>query len=223
MASCEQCGAEGGVTFEACEFNPRTRERLDQTFVLCVACARRKRRSEWSAVSQADGLTRAELIERLDRFFLTSGIFDICGRCHAQGTGCCPPTCRVLGKQGCDQNNKYGKTIFCGTFICGALLTAIAECSPEIARSLQWLKREVGPVEFRVYEMISRTPSRGRATERILALPQSYPRLSELDDGAGLKQNLLRLADEVLAIRRQWKKEENEDSFAPGVDSSPGK
>lgn len=215
MATCEECGAETGVKFEACEFAQGRHERSDQIFILCVACARKKRRTELPILTYAVGLTRAALIAQLDHFFLTSGIFEICSRCHAQGTGCCPPTCRVLGDRGCDQNNKYGKTIFCSAFICSALLNALAECNAQIARKLHWLKREVGPVEFRIYEMISRTPACERETERILTLPQSYPHIEELNDGTALKQNLLQLADEVLSIRRQWKEEQ--DTFSPAL------
>ena len=59
-----------------------------------------------------------ELIVELDRFFAASGVFEICGKCHQQGTGCCPPTCRVMGTAGGDPNNKRGKTVFCAAFIC---------------------------------------------------------------------------------------------------------
>src|SRR5262249_20574598 len=144
----------------------------------------------------------------LDRFFAASGVFDICGRCHQQGTGCCPPTCRVIGAAGCDPNNKRGKTVFCAAFVCSALLNAISECDPEIGLTLRWIKRELGPAEFHIYEMITRVPAEAREQVRPLALPRRYPRpkgLSELpEDGGKMREKLAAMVDEVLALRRQW-------------------
>ncbi len=149
-------------------------------------------------------MTRRELIAELDRFFAASGVFDICRRCHEQGTGCCPPTCRVMGASGCDPNNQRGKTVFCATFVCGALLNAIAECDAEAGRTLRRAKNELGPAEFRVYEMITRVPALAREPVRPLTLPKRYPRLAGLD-GEAIRENLSALAAEVLEIRRRWR------------------
>jgi hypothetical protein len=153
--------------------------------------------------ADADGLTREELIAELDRFFAAAGVFDICARCHRQGTGCCPPTCRVMGPAGCDPNNRYGKTVFCAAFVCSALLNAIAECDPTIGRELKRIKNELGPAEYRIYEMITRVPAEAREPVRPLALPACYPPPADLD-GEKLRPKLLQLAEEVLLLRRQW-------------------
>ena len=144
------------------------------------------------------GLSRAELIAQLDQFFAASGVFDICRRCHAQGTGCCPPTCRIIKNNGC-QN---GKTLYCATFLCSALLNAISECDAELGRLLKWLKSEVGVTEWHVYEMFTRVPAAHREPGQPLALPERYPFLPELDRAA-LQKRLTTLADEVLALRRR--------------------
>ena len=148
------------------------------------------------------------MIAQLDNFFTSSGVFEICARCHEQGTGCCPPTCRVMGSRGCDPANKHGKTVFCAAFICSALMNAIAECDPQIGRALKWIKKEVGPVEFHIYEMITRVPADAREPVRPLTLPRHYPKPSELEEGNKIRENLLGLADEVLEIRRAWREKE---------------
>src|SRR5262245_54605857 len=170
--------------------------------MLCARCARSERKRLKAEPDLEDGLTRGELIAALDRFFAASGVFDICRRCHEQGTGCCPPTCRVMGSAGCDPNNKYGKTVFCGAFICSALLNAISECSPDTGRTLKWVKTEVGSAEFPIYEMITRIPRQEREPLRPLALPRRYPlpvggSLTGLADGAEIKERLGALAPEV--------------------------
>ena len=159
----------------------------------------------------AEGLTRQELIAELDRFFAAAGVFEICGRCHQQGTGCCPPTCRVMGAAGCDPANKFGKTVFCAAFVCSALLNAISECDAELGRTLKWIKRELGPVEFHIYEMITRVPADAREPLRPLALPKWYSKLAGLEDGGRIREALLSLTGEVLEIRRRWHEEEQHD------------
>jgi hypothetical protein len=178
---------------------------------LCVRCARTERKRLQNDPRAGEGLTREELISLLDCFFATSGVFDICARCHQQGTGCCPPTCRVMGAAGCDPNNKFGKTVFCATFVCSALLNAIAECDAELARTLRWLKTEVGAAEFPIYEMITRVPAEARELSRPLALPQRYPKPPDLN-GNAIKEKLLALTDEVLEIRRIWREQEQQES-----------
>lgn len=162
------------------------------------------------------GLSRQELIAELDRFFAASGVFAICAQCHQQGTGCCPPTCRVIGAAGCDPNNKYGKTVFCTTFVCSALLNAISECDPELGRTLKWIKRELGVAEFHIYEMITRVPAEAREPVRPLALPQRYPQLVDLN-GEAIKEKLAALTNEVLEIRRLWSKEEKREKAISSV------
>lgn len=174
---------------------------------LCIRCARSLRRKLQAAPEVSPGLTRGELIAMLDRFFAASGVFEICGRCHAQGTGCCPPTCRVMGATGCDPNNRYGKTVFCAAFVCSALLNAISECDPDIGRELKRIKNELGPAEYRIYEMITRVPAAAREPVRPLTLPKTYPAPPVLD-GAKLREQLLALADEILEIRRRWRPQE---------------
>jgi len=204
---CARCG--GGearryqlVSFDELEDSRRFHD--EREFVLCVRCARNERKRRQQEPTSSKGFARKELIAALDRFFAESGVFDICARCHRQGTGCCPPTCRVMGAAGCDPANKRGKTVFCAAFICSALLNAISECDPEIGRTLRWVKRELGPAEFHVYEMITRVPAEAREPVHPLALPKNYPPPEGLENGRKLRVKLMALADEVLALRRQW-------------------
>lgn len=200
---CRNCGAAGARRYLAFSFEDRTR--VDYEHVLCVRCARSERKTFQS--QPAAGITRRELIERLDAFFRASGVFEICGRCHAQGTGCCPPSCRVMGEAGCAPDNRYGKTVFCSAFVCSALLNAISEVDPVIGRELKWVKRELGPPEFHIFEMITRAPAGMRENEPPLALPESYPEPEGLDRGEDIRERLLELCDEILAIRRAWNTE----------------
>jgi len=205
---CECCGGSGARRYQLFSFDEMeggsSGFHNEQEFVLCAGCARRERVRLRVAPEQTRGLTREELIAELDRFFAASGVFDICGRCHQQGTGCCPPTCRVMGTAGCDPANKRGKTVFCAAFVCSALLNAISECDPEIGRTLRWVKRELGPAEFHIYEMITRVPAGARELVRPLVLPKRYLLPEGLENGKGMREKLAALADEVLALRRQW-------------------
>ena len=206
MTQCEQCGAANPRAFHQWTFAAPREPATVSEQQLCTACARSLRQQVRQTPSIQTGLTRAELIAQLDRFFAASGVFDICRRCHAQGTGCCPPTCRVLQAHGQahGQSNgcQSGKTLYCATFLCSALLNAISECDAELGRLLKWLKQEVGVTEWRVYEMFTRIPAAHRELGQPLALPERYPFLPELD-GAALQKHLIALADEVLALRRQ--------------------
>lgn len=207
---CQRCAAKPARRFELVGFDS-TGEASVLEFLLCVGCARAERKLLQAIPKTEAGLTREELIAELDRFFAASGVFDICARCHQQGTGCCPPTCRVMGAAGCDPNNKRGKTVFCATFVCSALLNAISECDPELGRTLRWLKTEIGTAEFPIYEMITRVPAESREPHRPLALPRSYPQPPKLD-GDAIKEKLLALTDEVLAIRRLWHEQERQEA-----------
>ena len=176
--------------------------------ILCVRCARARRKGLAATAPQGSGLTRRELIGELDRLFEASGAFEICRRCHEQGTGCCPPTCRVIGSRGCDDRNRHGKTLFCATFVCSALLNAISECDADLGRTLKYLKHELGPAEFHLYEMITRVPSGHREPVQPLILPERYPqtRLEPVgpERGRAIKEKLAALTDEVLEIRKRW-------------------
>ena len=206
---CEKCGAGRAHRYQRVWFDAAGE--ANEAFTnLCVRCARETRRA--LRENEGEGLTRRELIETLDRFFAASGVFEICARCHQQGTGCCPPTCRVMGAAGCDPDNRRGKTVFCAAFLCSALLNAISECDPDLGRKLRWIKRDLGAAEFPVYEMITRVPAAHRDPLRPLALPARYPALGDLHAEA-LRDPLLRLADEILEIRRQW---------SPPLPSPPG-
>jgi hypothetical protein len=131
-----------------------------------------------------------------------------------------------MGPAGCDQNNKYGKTVFCGAFICSALLNAISECSQDTGRALKWVKTEVGSAEFPIYEMITRIPRQEREPVRPLVLPRRYPlpvgwSPTGLADGAEIKEKLSALAPEVLEIRRRWRVLERQE-FADKIDNLSG-
>jgi hypothetical protein len=211
-ATCQSCGARAARHYQLISFSEPGYER---EFMLCARCARAERKRLNARPDLDDGLTRAEMIATLDRFFASSGVFDICRRCHQQGTGCCPTTCRVMGASGCDPNNRHGKTIFCAAFVCGALLNAISECDAEAARALKLVKTEFGRAEFHIYEMITRVPARAREPVRPLALPRRYPlsnALGALENGARLKEKLDELAAEVLEIRRRWRELERREA-----------
>lgn len=217
-STCSACGADGARHFQLFSFGAVGEPGEERRVWLCVRCARDERknrtgsgRDRLNRLRQTDqpeppaGLTRAELIAELDRFFAESGVFEICRRCHEQGTGCCPQACRALTATGCANKN-----LFCAAFVCSALLNAIAECAPQAARLLKWAKRELGPAEFRVYEMMTRVPQAYREEERPLKLPARYPGPLRLGDGRAIAPRLLALADEVLAVRQRWRIVEDE-------------
>ena len=205
---CQSCESGHAHRYQIFLFSDFGDDPQEQQHILCVKCAREMRRSPQNSHDHTAGITRSEMIAQLDNFFTSSGVFEICARCHEQGTGCCPPTCRVMGSRGCDPANKHGKTVFCAAFICSALMNAISECDPQIGRALKWIKKEVGPVEFHIYEMITRVPADAREPVRPLTLPRHYPKPSELEEGNNIRENLLGLADEVLEIRRAWREKE---------------
>lgn len=208
---CAQCGTSGAHRYQLVSFGQPAEYADEREFRLCIACARAERKLLQAKPPLDEGLTREELIAALDRFFAASGAFDICGRCHRQGTGCCPPTCRVMGAAGCDPTNKRGKTVFCAAFVCSALLNAISECDADVGRALRWVKRELGSAEFHIYEMITRVPSQAREPVRPLTLPGRYPRPPGIEDGGKISDKLAALANDVLALRRQWQESENRE------------
>ncbi len=206
--TCWECDAQGARQYQLVSLARPGEFGETQEFALCARCAREERARLHRRSNSTGGLTRREMIAELDRFFAAAGVFEICGRCHQQGTGCCPPTCRVMGAAGCDPANKYGKTVFCAAFVCSALLNAISECDAELGRTLKWIKRELGPAEFHIYEMITRVPAGAREQFRPLALPERYPQLDGLEHGARIREPLLALVEEVLEIRRCWAAQE---------------
>jgi hypothetical protein len=210
---CQSCGARTARRYQLTGFGKFGEPGDEREFMLCVRCARAERKRLNARTDPDEGLTRGEMIAALDRFFASSGVFDICRRCHEQGTGCCPPSCRVMGANGCDPNNRRGKTVFCAAFVCGALINAISECHAETARALKWVKTELGPAEFHIYEMITRVPAPLRDPVRPLALPRRYPIPKALENGAGIKEKLNALAPEVLEIRRRWSELERRESL----------
>jgi hypothetical protein len=207
---CRSCSAGGAHRYQLVSFGKSGEPSGEREFLLCARCARAERK-RLKALPELEGArAREELIVELDRFFAASGVFDICRRCHEQGTGCCPPSCRVMGTRGCAPANKYGKPVFCAAFVCGALLSAITECDAETGRELKRIKSELGPAEFRVYEMVTRVPAKAREPVRPLVLPKTYPRPASLDGGK-IRAGLSELADEVLAIRRRWRESEKRE------------
>lgn len=203
---CETCCTPVALPYQQLAFASAGEPAAETLRWLCSRCARAERRRLSGMPNAHAELTRDELIAELDQFFATSGVFDICRRCHEQGTGCCPPSCRIIGPQGCAS----GKTLFCATFLCSALLNALSEINPELGRRLKWLKRDVGVTEWRVYQMFTRVPAAERDPERPLTLPARYPNPGELN-GEQIKEALAALADEVLEVRRRWHREEVEE------------
>ncbi len=209
--SCQTCGADNARLYELYFFTLVGEPVEPGQLWLCVKCARRERTAIRAARSAQlrnpnypthNQLTRDELIAAMDRFWAESGAGEICRRCHEQGTGCCPPMCRHLGAQGCLKKN-----VFCTSFVCSALLNAIAECDADTARLLKWVKLNPGAAEFRVYEMVTRVPAMDREAAGPLAVPERYPGPLKLA-GESIRAPLQTLTEEVLEIRRRWHQEE---------------
>jgi hypothetical protein len=195
---CAQCGGANAHRYQTLIFQGVGEPAVPTIETLCVACARRHR----GVIAKAQGISRAQWIDDLNTFFEKSGMHEICRQCHQQGTGCCPPTCRRLTGQGCRE-----KTVWCAAFVCSALLLAVEECDPEVARKLKWARREVGPSEYRLYELLTRVPAPHREPERMLAAPKSLPGPIALD-GARIHDRLLELTGNVLELRRRWSVQE---------------
>ena len=155
---------------------------------------------------------RMRFLSSLDEFFQQSGVLEICARCHEQGTGCCPSSCRRLTAEGCSQ-----KVVWCGTFLCSALLGALRECSPEGARMFTWLKKEIGAGEWRLFELVSRMPAAERNAEHHIALSTQYPALDVLNNAVAIRPKLVALTGEILELR----KAQNSSEF-PTVASKKG-
>lgn len=212
VAGCAECGRPSAHRYQTIRLAPYPAPGETTESLSCTGCARAVRRNRHetapgmppetsAAVAQVD---RRALIAHLDQFFAAAGIFDVCARCHDQGTGCCPPTCRVMGPRGCDPASRYGKTVFCAAFICSALLNTISEVDPECGRILRWVREQLGPAEFHIYEMITRVPAAHREPERPLALPPSYPVPPLAGHAARVRAGLAPLVEEILEIRRTW-------------------
>ena len=207
QAICQNCGAHNPRLYEQYGFAGVGESVEPEQLYLCVKCARRERQSLHSARAAQqnavnDSISRAELIAALDRFWDESGAGEICRRCHEQGTGCCPPMCRHLGANGCLKKN-----VFCTSFVCSALLNAIAECDPPTGRLLKWIKSNPGAAEFRIYEMVTRVPAIDRERVRPLVVPDRYPGPLLLA-GETIKEQLSGLTEEVLELRHRWHQEE---------------
>lgn len=69
---------------------------------------------------------------------------------------------------------------------------------------MKWIKQQLGPAEFRVYEMMTRVPAADREPARPLALPTHYPGPLGLGNGSAIREKLDALAEEVLEVRRRW-------------------
>ena len=208
---CQTCDANTARLYELYFFTAVGEPIEPEQRWLCVKCARQERQAIQAARATqlrnpnyptGNQLTRDELIAEMDRFWVDSGAGEICRRCHEQGTGCCPPMCRHLSAEGCLKKN-----VFCTSFVCSALLNAIAECDPDTGRLLKWVKANPGATEFRIYEMVTRVPAINRERARPLVVPDCYPVPMDLA-GEQIKDNLLALTEEVLEVRRRWHREE---------------
>lgn len=202
QTACQKCRQPNARRYERYAFSTIGVAAQIEEFWLCAKCVHQERKLLAARTAATpDQITRAELIAELDRFWSESGAGEICRRCHAQGTGCCPPMCRHLGSNGCLRKN-----VFCTGFVCSALLNGIAECDAETARRLKWVKNMAG-AEFRVYEMVTRVAAIDREPVRPLMAPTHYPGPLGLP-GNEIKAKLFELADEILEIRRRWHQEE---------------
>lgn len=207
VANCQDCGQPTARVYEQYAYSAVGEPATIVQYSLCAKCARLRRQSPAPTPDPLPSFSRTELIAAVDRFWHESGAGEICRRCHAQGTGCCPPMCRYLGAEGCLKKN-----VFCTGFVCSALLNAIAECDAETGRRLKWIKTQVGAAEFRLYEMVTRVPAVDREAVRPLTLPAAYPGPLPLD-GATVRDELLAVTGEVLEIRRRWHAEEQRQFY----------
>lgn len=209
---CAECGTPSAHLYQTTRLAPYPDRGETTERWICSACARamrrRSRESDQASPHERPDLVeyvdRRALIAHLDQFFAAAGIFEICARCHEQGTGCCPQTCRVMGPRGCDPANRHGKTVFCAAFICSALLNSISEVDPECGRILRWVREQLGPAEFHIYEMITRVPVAHREPERPLELPDLYPVPPLSGHAERLREGLMPLVEEILEIKRYW-------------------
>ncbi len=216
--TCQTCGVSAAWLYELYSFAAVGEPAEPEQRWLCVSCARRERQAVRAKRTAQllppndqlpEQMTRAELIAALDQFWAESGAGEICRRCHEQGTGCCPPMCRHLGSSGCLKKN-----VFCTSFVCSALLNAIAECDPDTGRLLKWIKRNPGAAEFRIYEMVTRVPAVDREEARPLVVPEKYPGPMPLS-GPEITDRLLSLVGEVLWLRRHWSQAERQGVISP--------
>lgn len=213
---CPECGRSGARRYEERVYGAVGEPADVVEVILCPGCVRARRRlSTAEADGDPDTATREELMADLEHFFEAGGALDICARCHAQGTGCCPAPCRSLTPEGCRR-----KTLWCSAFVCGALLNALAEVDAETGRALRWIKGEVGPAEFRLFEMVSRAPADRREGVRPLRLARRYPRPAALADPGRLRPALEALADEVLEVRRLWRVIEETEAVQADTDDA---
>ena len=206
--SCEICGLREGFVFEQPALSDETAKR-----VLCRLCARKLRRE--LPLHPGQRLARQTYIAELDRFWDESGASEICRRCHEQGTGCCPPMCRYVSASGCTRKN-----VFCTSFVCSALLNAVWDCDPEQGRILKALKKNPGHSEFRLYEMVTRVPAADREMVRPLQLAGDFPSLDGLNAKL-LAERLPALENEILEIRKVWKRAEQGGVSVPLKASEP--
>ena len=128
LPPCQNCETGNALLYESYSFGAVLADVEPEQFWLCVKCARTKRKptSDMQLPSGSSAISRTEFIAALDRFWSASGAAEICGQCHAQGTGCCPPMCRYLSQDGCQKKN-----VFCTSFVCSALLNAMRRCGSQ--------------------------------------------------------------------------------------------
>lgn len=199
---CQDCGKPGARWYVFWLFpnpgEPATQIRK----ILCHDC----RKSLTDGENGRRNADRLRFIASLDEFFEQSGVLEICAQCHAQGSGCCPASCRRLTPEGCSQ-----KIVWCGTFLCSALLGALRECSPESARMFDRLKKEVGVGEWRLFELVSRLPAAEQDAERYIPLSTRYPAIDKLNNAVAIRPKLAALTDEILELRRAQHSSESQN------------
>lgn len=190
---CQDCGNPGARRYVFWLFQSASEPANQIRKALCHDC----RKSLTARENESRNADRLRFLASLDEFFAQSGVLEICAQCHAQGTGCCPSSCRRKTAEGCTQ-----KIVWCGTFLCSALLGALKECSPETAKMFSWLKKEVGPGEWRLFELVSRVPAVEHDAERHIPLSTRYPAVDELNNAVAVRQKLRALTGEILELRR---------------------